>query len=382
MGRLSGPHRLDSSKIVSIWDDVPIADGPIALLQGDIASGRIAHAYLFAGVAGRLPADAALAFSGALVCPQGGCGGCEVCARVRHRAHPDVEVIEPAGVQLLVDQVRDAIRSASRRPVAASRRVIIVEGADRMNPTAQNAFLKALEEPPPSTTIVLIAPIPEALLETVRSRCREVTFHSPPPVEVASLLERRGIDMETAWYCARVGGGLERAVALATDADVRTLRDELIHRVLEPMRDPGEALEAAEWLAGKTKDLRERVADDRRAADAAYAEWFREPKRSADERVRREQRRAEQDALEAVVDDVSSVLRDLLAVRGSPDADLLNETIRPALAERGSRLGPGAEARIVAALSDVERCRRRLRANANVLLTLEELFLALYRLPA
>jgi DNA polymerase-3 subunit delta' len=161
------------------------------LLQRDIASGRVAHAYLFAGVAGRAPMDAALAFGAALECPESGCGRCEVCARVRHRAHPDVEVIEPAGMQLLVDQVRDAIRAASRRPVAGPRHVVIVDGADRMNPTAQNAFLKALEEPPPSTTILLLAPSPEALLETVRSRCREVTFHSPPAEEIAELLGRR-----------------------------------------------------------------------------------------------------------------------------------------------------------------------------------------------
>jgi DNA polymerase-3 subunit delta' len=364
---------------MSVWSDVTVDDGPVGLLQRDAVSGRIAHAYVFSGVAGRLPTDAALAFSAALVCPQGGCGECEVCARVSHRAHPDVELIEPAGVQLLVDQVREAIRSASRRPVSASRRVIIVEGADRMNPTAQNAFLKALEEPPPSTTILLLAPNPEALLETVRSRCREVTFHSPPPAEVEAQLVRRGIDAELAHYCARVGGGLERAMTLATDADARTLRDELVQRVVAPLRDPGEALEAAEWLFGKTRELRERVASQRHASDEAFRDWYREPKRTADERARREQRRAEQDALEAAVDDVSSVLRDLLAVRQDGDTEVLNEPARAGLIERAGGLGPGAEARIITALAEIERCRRRLRLNANVLLTLESLFLALYR---
>ncbi len=373
---------------MSVWTDVAASAGstgpagpvgPVGLLQRDVSSGRVAHAYVFAGVAGRIPVDTAIAFSAALVCPAAGCGDCEVCIRVKHRAHPDVEVIEPAGMQLLVDQVRDAIRSASRRPVASPRRVIIVDGADRMNPNAQNAFLKALEEPPPSTTILLLAPSPEALLETVRSRCREVTFHNPPTAEVTSLLERRGIDPDDARYCARVGGGLERAMSLASDIDVRALRDELVERAITPLHDPGEALEAAEWLAGKTKELRERVAADRREADAAYADWYRETKRTTDDRIRREQRRAEQDALEAAVDDVASVLRDLLAVHSDEHAQLLNEPSRDALVERAGRLGAGAEARIVACLTEIERCRRRLRANANVLLTLEELFLSLYR---
>lgn len=371
---------------MSVWAEVAVGEatphgqpGPAALLRRDVESGRVSHAYVFAGAAGRVPGETALAFGAALVCPQGGCAACEACARVRHRAHPDVEVIEPAGMQVLVEQVRDAIRAASRRPVAAARRVIIVEGADRMNPNAQNAFLKALEEPPPSTTIVLLAPSPDALLETVRSRCREVTFHSPPPAEVAALVARRGASEDDAAYYARVGGGLARAVTLATDADARTLREELVARVIEPMRDPGDALEAAEWLSGKTRELRERVAAARRAADAEFAEWFKETKRAADDRVRREQRRAEQDALEAVVDDVASVLRDLLALHADENAPVLNERSRAALLDRARSLDARAAPRLVACLGDVERCRRRLRSNANVLLTLEELFLALFR---
>lgn len=364
---------------MSVWSEVSVTDGPIGLLQRDIESRRVAHAYLFAGVAGRLPAEAAIAFSSALVCTEGGCGRCEACARVEHRAHPDVEVIEPAGTQLLVEQVREVIKSASRRPVAGPRRVIIVEGADRMNPNAQNAFLKALEEPPPSTTILLLAPSPEALLETVRSRCREVTFHNPPPDEVAAILERAGVAADDARYCARVGGGLERALSLATDTEARAFREELVDRVLMPFADPGEALEAAEWLAGKSREVRERVAAQHREAAATYNEWYRETKRATEDRVRREQRRAEQDALEAVIDDVASILRDLIVVLRDADGRVLNAHVRDALVARAEQLKPGAEARLIAALGEIERCRRRLRVNANVLLTLESLFLALFR---
>jgi DNA polymerase-3 subunit delta' len=294
---------------------------------------------------------------------------------VFHRAHPDVEVIEPAGMQLLVDQVRDAVRASSRRPVAAARRVIIVEGADRMNPTAQNAFLKALEEPPPSTTIILLAPSPEALLETVRSRCREVTFRTPRPDEVAMLLVAQGIDADEARRAARLGGDLERASSLATDDEARALRSELVSRVVQPMRDGGDALEAAEWLSTKTREVRDRVADDSQGLE----QWTNETKRVAAERLRREQRRAEQDALEASVDDIASVLRDLLVAYRDRDGALMNEEARDAIVQRAEGLRPGAEARIIAGLREIEQGRRRLRSNANVLLTLESIFLALYR---
>ena len=364
---------------LSVWSSVTTSDGPASLLQRDVSSGRVAHAYLFGGAAGRLPLETAMAFGAALVCPSGGCGACDACIRVLHRAHPDVEIIEPAGMQLLVDQVREAVRAASRRPVASKRRVIVVAGADRMNPTAQNAFLKALEEPPPSTTIVLLAPSPETLLETVRSRCREVTFRQPPPHEVASLLERQGVDPERARYCARLGD-LQRATTLAHDPAARTMRSEIVSKALEPLRDAGEALEAAEWLAGRTRELRDRVAAEHKAEKEAFREWLNETKTVADQRLRREQRRAEQDALEASIDDIASVLRDLVVCVRDPSSDILNEESRDQLVARANDLGERSVARIITCLGEIERARRRLRANANVLLTLEDVFLSLHRM--
>ena len=369
-----------SGAAVSVWSSVAVAEASASLLQRDVASGRVAHAYLFGGVAGRLPLETALAFGAALVCPSAGCGTCDACVRVLHRAHPDVEIIEPAGMQLLVDQVREAVRAASRRPVASSRRVIIVVGADRMNPTAQNAFLKTLEEPPPSTTIILLAPSPETLLETVRSRCRELTFRQPPPSDVAALLESEGVNTDDARYSARVGGDLQRAMTLARDRDARGLRDEIVMKVLTPMRDAGDALEAAEWLAARMREVRDRVAVEHKAEKEAFREWFNETKTVADQRLRREQRRAEQDALEASIDDIASVLRDLVAVTRDPNATVLNEDARTDLIERAAQIGDGGEARIITGLTAIERARRRLRANANVLLTLEDIFLSLYRM--
>jgi DNA polymerase III subunit delta' len=370
---------------MTVWSTIArgegTAEGPVGLLKKDVGSERVAHAYLFGGAAGKLPIDVALAFGAALVCAEGGCGTCEACQRVLNRAHPDVEVIEPAGMQLVVDQVRDAIRAASRRPVAGARRVIIVEGADRMNPTAQNAFLKTLEEPPPSTTIVLLAPSPETLLETVRSRCREVTFREPPPAEVAAALVDRGVQADRARMLARVGGGLERASALATDDEAFDQRAALGERVLQPLADPGEALEAAEWLAATTKQIRERVAAEHRVEQDDLHQWRNETKASADQRLRREQRRAEQDALEASVDDIASVLRDLVVLVKDPGADVLNVHAKDVLANKAAQLGrsPGAAARLIGCLSEIERARRRLRSNANVLLTLESIFLSLQR---
>lgn len=369
----------------SVWTDIQGAEGPVTLLERDVSSDRVAHAYLFSGAAGRLPLDVALAFGAALVCPERGCGRCGACLRATRNAHPDIEIIEPAGTQLLVEQVRQAVRAASLRPVGDGRRVIIVAGSDRMNPMAQNAFLKTLEEPPASTTIVLLAPSPEALLDTVRSRCREVAFRQPPPAEVAVLLEHRGVGADDARYAARVGGDLSRAITLSTDQVARGMRSDVIERALRPITDPGDALESASWLASRTKELRDRVAEEHAADREAFGRFRQETKAVADQRLRREQRRVEQDALDESIDDIASVLRDLaVLVAGGPDADpagagLLNTDVADVLAERAASMRPGDLARIIGGLGDIERCRRRLRGNANVLLTLEEVFLSLYR---
>jgi DNA polymerase-3 subunit delta' len=246
-----------------------------------------------------------------------------------------------------------------------------------MNPNAQNAFLKALEEPPPSTTIVLLAPNPDALLETVRSRCREVVFASPAPASVASILETSGVDAGDAARFARTGGSLERAASLARDPAARELRAELVGRVLQPPTDPGEAIEGAEWLAAQTRRLRDDVAAQHAELEAEHKQWYQETKRVADERLRREQRRAEQDALDAATDDVASVVRDLIAAGRDANAALINEEVRDEIVERAGLVA--SEARLIACLGDIERCRRRLRANTNVALTLEEVFLALYK---
>jgi hypothetical protein len=94
------------------------------------------------------------------------------------------------GKTIGIGQVREWIRSLSASQPGV-RKAGIVGAADTMTPEAQNALLKTLEEPPPSTTIVICSPVPEALLETVRSRCQAVRLKPsvpedavPPPSEL------------------------------------------------------------------------------------------------------------------------------------------------------------------------------------------------------
>lgn len=123
----------------------------------------------------------ALELAAAAVCVSSGkrpCGFCRACRKIKRGIHPDVKRIAPpldeAGRpkrELPVDQIRELIADAYILPNEAERKVYIIEYAELMNTSAQNAALKLLEEPPAGAVILLCTLNPAALLSTVRSRC-------------------------------------------------------------------------------------------------------------------------------------------------------------------------------------------------------------------
>ena len=103
--------------------------------------------------------------------------------------HPDVWLIVPDPVRLRTPVARPMIRVGQLRAVQRAayfkpqgrRRVFILDGADTMRWTDADVFLKILEEPPESATLILLAPTPDSLLQTIRSRCLQFHF-APVPV--------------------------------------------------------------------------------------------------------------------------------------------------------------------------------------------------------
>ena len=128
------------------------------------------------------------------------CGLCRDCRKAEKGIHPDIITVarqtDDKGKpkrEIYVDQVRDVVADAVVLPNEAERKVYVIRDADSMNPAAQNALLKALEEPPRFVSFILIAAGADALLETVRSRC--VTLYlsgedAPPPPEARERAER------------------------------------------------------------------------------------------------------------------------------------------------------------------------------------------------
>src|SRR5262249_3006342 len=130
--------------------------------------------------------------------------------------------------EIKVEQVRALQERISLRALEGKRKVAILASAEKMNPQSQNALLKALEEPPPDTVLILISSAADRLLPTIRSRCSKVSFFPLSHTLIASQVEqRRKLDAQTSSLISVLSGGsLSRALAL--DAQRLSQRKELI----------------------------------------------------------------------------------------------------------------------------------------------------------
>ncbi|MFM8980717.1 MAG: hypothetical protein ACKOSS_09700 [Planctomycetia bacterium] len=199
-----------------------------AFVERTLAGGRISPAYLLEGPDGVSLREVATAFAAALLCPKGRLGcACPACARARSGTHPDlVRLRRDKATVISVAALEPVLAQAHTQPSVGSRRVFIVDPADALEPEGVARYLKTLEEPPPSTTFLLVSTRPERLPDTVHSRCRRLSLPPLAAGELARALEARGLEAARAAEVARAAGGsLERALRIHED-DLVTLARE------------------------------------------------------------------------------------------------------------------------------------------------------------
>ena len=173
----------------------------------NIRAGASQHAYIFEGERGIGSLEAAKLFANALVCTKremAPCGGCESCLLARAGNHPDICFITPPADRknILVDQVREILADAAKKPYEDGKKVYITAYGDEMNEQAQNALLKLLEEPPEYAVFVILAENAAALLPTVRSRCEIIKFPPVSEEKIKENLKEICGDNETAAFLA------------------------------------------------------------------------------------------------------------------------------------------------------------------------------------
>ena len=365
---------------MSVWKGVAGNTGAERLAE-QISSGRISHAWMLTGPRGAGKRDVAFALAAALVCERGpgvGCGECSGCVRALRDRHPDVHHIEPEGVIIPVDVVRETvIPEAARSPFEASYKVFVVEDADRMNDAAQNAMLKTLEEPQPDAVFVLVSDHEEEVLETIRSRCRVVRLEAVPIERIVAVLVAEGADPASARNAALLADGdVRRARAVAFEEDVRARLD-LWRGIPARLTSPLDALDAAAEVVAEARAAAKAREKEQKQEVTALAEAMGEGRGTSTarnalaKRHRRELRRVEEEVLLEALAALGAFYRDVLAARHDPEAggDLD--------AWAGSDV---ADAALVAAAARCAEVGGTFAFNANVPLAIESTLVDLARL--
>ncbi len=156
-------------------------DDLLQLIKSAVLSGRFPHAFIIEGEEGSGRNTFAKIIASAAICNQAEapCGVCRECELVKKDGHSDCLTYAPDGATFKVDLVRNIRDNAFVLPIEAKRKVNILLDCDKMNESAQNAFLKILEEPPSFMVFILICRNASALLPTVRSRCVTLSLKNP-----------------------------------------------------------------------------------------------------------------------------------------------------------------------------------------------------------
>ena len=325
---------------------------PERILNAFLTKRAIPHALLFTGLQGVGKRRTALSLAMACNCeaftaPGSGervsgepvrdglpaCGACKPCRKIAAGSHPDVILVEPAGAIIKIDQVRDLCRTLAMKPYEARWRVVVISRAQTLNPSAGNALLKMLEEPPDRTVMVLLAEQPSDLLPTIVSRCQHIRFRPAPLADLAEDLTRtRAIPQRQAEILAFMAKGCPDQAAAMADGNWFARRTWLLDRIGSLPETPLPGILA----------LAERLARDK-------------------------------DALEETLDILLSWLRDVAVAGRAPEKIIhkdLTDTIR-CVSQRTDV--PTTLSRMRA----VENVQHRLRTHANIRLALESLMLEL-----
>ena len=338
------------------FHDIFGQDQAVEFLQQAYQADRLPHGMIFAGPVGVGKATTARALGQLFLCekPKSDatpCGKCESCRVFDAGNHPDYHVItkeliryhdktgKSKGIDLSIHVIRpELIDKAGLKPVMNVGKVFVIEQAELMNPQAQNAMLKTLEEPAGRAVIILLTDQPDVLLPTIRSRCQLVRFASFDEPKVRGELIKRGIDKETATQAAALSDGSLGLAIKWIDDGIVAAAAELLTRLDSITAGRGSA-DLSEWV--------------RKAADA-YAEkqLARDPLGSKDQ--------ANREGLALYVRLASQQFRRRLSDQADPD-----------VLERAC-----------GAIDAIVRAEEYLDANVNIPLVLPQLSLTLERLFA
>lgn len=261
------------------------------------------------------------------------CGSCRSCRKIQAGNHPDIIQIKPVGPLINIAQVRDLCSMLAMKPYEASTRIAILHDAQSMNPSAGNALLKILEEPPERTVLVLIATQTQDLLSTIVSRCQQIRFNPISRAYLEKLLiDEHGLETTDARAMASMAGGsLTRAMAM--------LAEKWVFR--------------RNWILGELNELSARPSSH----ILAFAERIS----------------AEKGKIPEILEIIKSWLRDLMMAKIYPDK-ILNQDFRQDIQPASEDMETGS---LLSKIELVQSTQNSIKANPNIRLLLEVMLMKL-----
>jgi DNA polymerase III subunit delta' len=246
----------------------PVSGHTWAVLSLDraVSDDRPAHAYLISGPAQIGKATLARALALALNCRSAAgvrpCLNCRSCKLITSGKHPDVQLIEPDGAHVKIDQVRALQHDLALRPLEGRYRVAIFDQFETATVEAQNALLKTLEEPPNYAVLIVLTADPELLLPTIISRCQQIALRPLTIAEVReALIKTWRVEAQQADVLAHLSGGrLGWAVKAATNHTIMDARAKYLDDLQTLLKsDRVQRFAYAEELTKKSERAREAI---------------------------------------------------------------------------------------------------------------------------
>ncbi|MCI6637288.1 MAG: DNA polymerase III subunit delta' [Lachnospiraceae bacterium] len=235
----------------------------VSHMQNAIRMGKISHAYIIGGEKGSGKRLIATLFAMTLQCAEHGtepCGKCASCRKALGGNHPDIIYVtheKPNSVG--IDEIREQlVEDVQIRPYESRYKIYIVEEAGKMTPQAQNALLKTIEEPPEYAVIMLLADNPEILLPTIRSRC--VTLNLKPVTEEEMkdyLMQQLHVpDYQADIMASFAQGNIGKAKRIAESSEFMEMVENAVYLLKNSQRmEVGEMIDAVREMAGDKQKI-------------------------------------------------------------------------------------------------------------------------------
>ena len=219
---------------MATFKDVVGHESIIGHFRSSIEQGKVAHAYLIHGEKGTGKKMLAGLFAKTLECEAGGtdpCGTCRSCVQCDSGNQPDIIwVTHEKPTVISVDDIREQVnKDIIVRPYSSRYKVYIIPEAELMNPQAQNALLKTIEEPPEYAVFMLLTNNIDKMQPTIISRCITLNLKPVGELDMMEYLSGMGVPAAKAKVCVGFAfGNLGKAVRLATSEEYNEIKQDCV----------------------------------------------------------------------------------------------------------------------------------------------------------